>query len=54
MLKESSPAANVSKNARELRQGLLRADCRFKPANVLGGLAANNVKQYSCFRSKLI
>jgi hypothetical protein len=28
--------------------------CRFKPANVLGGLAANNVKQYSCFRSKLI
>ena len=27
--------------------------CRFKPANVLRRLAANNVKQYSCFRSKL-
>jgi hypothetical protein len=27
---------------------------RFKPANVLRGLAANNVNQYSCFRSKLV
>jgi hypothetical protein len=27
---------------------------RFKPANVLRWLAVNNVKQYSCFRSKLI
>jgi hypothetical protein len=26
----------------------------FKAANVRMGLAANNVKQYSCFRSKLI
>ena len=31
-----------------------RADRRFKPANVLRWLAVNNVKQYSCFRSKLI
>ena len=29
-------------------------DRRFKPANVLRGLAVNNVKRYSCFRLKLI
>jgi len=33
---------------------LLWADRRFKPANVRMRLAANNVKQYSCFRLKLI
>jgi hypothetical protein len=29
-------------------------ESRQKPANVLRGMATSNVKQYSCFRSKLI
>ncbi len=34
--------------------GRFRANHAFKAANVLGGVAANNIRQYSCFRSKLI